>query len=128
MLAKLGEEALKIEGDYPAFATRTADGRIIILLWNETPLEDNPLKIKLDFAHLTSQKNVRHYRIDRNYSNAFRLYQKMGSPETPSVQQIKTLKESMDIELCEPLFVVDKINCQKEIILPSHAVSLLELL
>ena len=41
---------------------------------------------------------VQHYRIDRDHSNAFEAWKRMGSPPRPTADQLAALKRSAQLE------------------------------
>jgi xylan 1,4-beta-xylosidase len=72
---------------------------------------------------------LRHYRIDRDHSNAFTVWQGMGSPKQPTPEQYARLeKAGMLAPLGEPETLrVDDAKVTLRLKLPRQAVSLLVL-
>jgi len=71
---------------------------------------------------------LRHFRIDRDHSNAFTAWKQMGSPQHPSAEQQARLEAAGGLELLEsPRWVsVEKGSVEVSFALPRHAVSLVQ--
>jgi xylan 1,4-beta-xylosidase len=71
---------------------------------------------------------VRHFRIDRDHSNAYTVWQQMGSPQEPSPEQYARLEAAGRLELLEPPRWVSANGNSVELqfALPRHAVSLVQ--
>jgi xylan 1,4-beta-xylosidase len=77
-----------------ALATMDAD-TMYVMLWNYQDDENKKTEalIKLNLENLAGKKvTVTSYLVDENHSNAYTVWQKMGSPQTPSRQQIQDLQ------------------------------------
>jgi len=72
---------------------------------------------------------VKHYRIDKNHSNAYTEWLRQGSPDYPSKQAYEQIKSNDDLELFEPekIMTVTDGRIKLDFELPSHAISLIEL-
>ena len=72
---------------------------------------------------------VEHYRIDRDHSNAFEAWKRLGSPATPTSEQLETLRRSSNLDLLMPPSWNRPINgkLSTKLTLPAQAVSLLVL-
>ena len=70
---------------------------------------------------------LQHFRIDDEHSNAFTVWQKMGSPQKPSPEQYRTLAQAGQLAaLPEPRAVeVENRRASLRLSLPRQAVSLL---
>jgi xylan 1,4-beta-xylosidase len=82
--------------DVDAFATR-AEHQAAILLWNyhddEAPAPPAPVTIAVKgLPKGVTRVFLTHYRIDDDHSNAYTLWQAMGSPQTPTPAQISELQ------------------------------------
>src|SRR5579864_71099 len=67
-------------------------GRIAVLLWNyhDDDIAAPVANIAIVIDHLPARQrslSVRHWRIDRDHSNAFEVWKRMGSPQHPSPAQ-----------------------------------------
>jgi xylan 1,4-beta-xylosidase len=72
---------------------------------------------------------LRHYRIDQEHSNSYTVWKAMGSPRIPTSEQYARLERSGHLELLESPSWSDVSGGKLDIklLLPRHAVSLLEL-
>ena len=71
---------------------------------------------------------MKHWRIDKNHSNAYTAFKKLDSPELPNPLEIDSIKEKMDLELLEPskqIKVRDLSRIKFE--LPCNGVSMIEI-
>jgi len=87
--------------------------------------------VKLSIAGLppgAGRVLVRHYRIDRDHSNAYAAWKAMGSPQNPAPGQYATLQAAGQLQLLDsPGWVTSKNHSlEMEFTLPRQAVSLLE--
>ena len=119
--------------DVDALAT-VAGREISVMLWNyhddDVPAPDAP--VRLSIAGLPSPARralVRHYRIDATHSNAYAAWQAMGSPQSPTAEQVRLLQSAGELQLLEsPRWIACK-NGTAEIAfaLPRQGVSLVQL-
>ncbi len=84
-------------------ATRDADNAAI-LLWNyrddDVPGPGADLRVSLRGIPLTARRVlVEQYRIDRDHSNAFTVWQNMGSPQKLSARQMADLRAAGQLEM-----------------------------
>jgi xylan 1,4-beta-xylosidase len=72
---------------------------------------------------------VRHYRIDRDHSNAYTAWRRMGAPQNPSSEEYAALEAAGQLELLgSPRWISSKTGTSKiEFSLPLQAISLLQL-
>jgi xylan 1,4-beta-xylosidase len=72
---------------------------------------------------------LEHYRIDDTHSNAYTVWQKMGSPQNPSAEQYAELQAAGHLELLSsPVWLdVKEGNVSIPTELPHLAISLLRL-
>jgi xylan 1,4-beta-xylosidase len=121
------------EGPVSTFATRDAK-RITVLVTHyrhdRIHGEGDPIPVKLDMApHWPPGRTLtlQHWRIDREHSNAYTVFRKLGSPKDPTPEQIATVKKGMHLELLEPARNMDSAKpVSLRLNLPPNAVSLLE--
>ncbi len=119
--------------DVDALAAR-AEREITVMLWNYQD-EDVPgaaSSVNLRVAGVpTAAREVllRHYRIDRDHSNAYTAWVAMGSPQNPTAEQIAELKAAGQLRMLESPRWMKVANRTAEIsfALPREAVSLVEL-
>jgi len=71
---------------------------------------------------------MKHWRIDKDHSNAFTAFKEAGSPELPNPFEIDAIKKRMDLELFEPekQSTVEELT-RLEFELPCNGVSLVEI-
>ena len=103
-----------------------------VMVWNyhdnnDLSIAPSPVTIKIKGMQ-NGKVLLHHYRIDQQFSNSYEAWKKMGSPKTPSAQQIKELEAAGQLQLyTSPEWVNIKngeavINMQ----LPRQGVSLLK--
>ena len=116
-------------------ALATAGGReAAVMLWNYHDEEKSaaPSSVSVKVAGLpksASRVLVTHYRIDDTHSNAYMVWQAMGSPQKPSAEQIAELKGKAGLQLLEsPRWMAAQggaVTIATD--MPRHAVSLIQL-
>jgi xylan 1,4-beta-xylosidase len=149
MFSQMGGQQLAVESDHSASldsilkgGVRTrpdvsalaslASNRLCVLVWHyhddDTPGPAAGIKLTLDGlpARITSAQ-VRHFRIDTDHSDAFTVWQHMGSPMQPTPQQFAELEKAGQLAELEPSKKIRLRNGQSvlQITLPREAVSLL---
>jgi xylan 1,4-beta-xylosidase len=72
---------------------------------------------------------VRHFRIDGDHSNSYSTWKAMGSPQSPSAEQIAKLEKSGQLQLLESPRYIDSNSgaAQLKFTLPLQGVSLVQL-
>ena len=117
--------------DINGFACKAKDGATV-MLWNyhdddvKAPAEN----VKIQFKGITAKKVlVHHYRIDDEYSNSYEAWKKMGSPKTPSNEQIAELEKAGQLQLIESPEYISITNGElnMQFLLPRQAVSFLKI-
>ena len=82
--------------DVAALASLDAQ-KLAVMVWHyhddDVPGPDAAVELALGGlpAAVTGEARLTHYRIDRDHSNAFTTWQRMGSPAGPTVEQYKQL-------------------------------------
>jgi xylan 1,4-beta-xylosidase len=119
--------------DVDAFATRTASGAAV-LLWNYHDVDQaapaTPVTVSITGIPTGVHRVLlQHYRIDDTHSNAYTLWQKMGSPQNPTAQQYAELQAGGQLQLLTSPGWLDVHNGQVSIAtdLPRLGLSLLHL-
>jgi xylan 1,4-beta-xylosidase len=89
--------------DIDAMATKAENGTSI-LLWNYRDVEAQavsaPIALTVNGIPPTARRVlVKQYRIDRNHSNAYTVWQAMGSPQHPTSEQYAQLLDRAGLEL-----------------------------
>jgi xylan 1,4-beta-xylosidase len=119
--------------DVDAFATHEAK-EAAVLLWNYHDV-NQPAPAALATVSIhgipASVRRVllEHYRIDQTHSNAYTVWQTMGSPQHPTLEQYAELKAAGQLQLLTSPVWLDVINGQVNISteLPRESISLLHL-
>ena len=149
MFSQMGGQQLAVESDQGASldsilkgGVRTrpdvsalaslASNRLCVLVWHYDD-EDAPgpaadIKLTLDGLPAKIVKvQVRHFRIDTSHSDAFTVWQQMGSPMQPTARQFAELEKAGQLTELEPSKRIRFRNGQAmlHVTLPREAVSLL---
>jgi len=126
------QSGVRAEPDVDALAARS-DHDVTVLLWNyhddDVPAADSPVKLQISgLPSGAGRVLVRQYRIDRDHSNAYTLWEEMGSPQNPTPEQYARLKAAGQLQLLEsPSWVEEKNgDLEMDVSLPRQAVSLVE--
>ncbi len=116
-----------------AVATRT-EHDISVLLWNyeDRDRTDSSATVNLNVTGLPDAAKrvlVRHFRIDGEHSNSYNVWKAMGSPQSPSAEQISKLKTAGQLQLLEsPRYMNAKSGAADlNFKLPVQGVSLVQL-
>jgi len=91
--------------DIDAMATADARGTAV-MLWNyhdeEKAAPGAPVAVTIKgLPRTVARVRLTHYRIDDTHSNAYTLWKAMGSPQSPTPQQMADLKARDGLELLE---------------------------
>ena len=123
---------VKAEPDINAVATR-GEKVISVMAWNyhDDALAGTPAPVSLKVAGVpatASRALVRHYRIDRDHSNAYTAWLAMGSPQSPTPAQYAQLEAAGQLQsLGSPAWVPVKGGVvELDFPLPRQAVSLVQ--
>jgi len=151
MFSRMGPRRVAAESDHSVpLATVLAEGvrnqpdvsvlaaieqnKLSVLVWHyhDDDLPGAAAALDLSIRGLpvkSSTAKLRHFRIDKDHSNAFAAWERLGSPQNPADEQYAALEKAGQLtELGEPASLT--IKDQKVAIqfdLPRQAVSLLEL-
>ncbi|MVM38350.1 beta-xylosidase [Spirosoma sp. HMF3257] len=129
--ARIRDQSVRAEDDINAFATKE-DKAAAVMVWNyhddNLPAPDAPVSVQV--KGIPAQKVLlHHYRIDKQFSNSYEVWKKMGSPKTPTHEQIAELENAGQLQLlASPEWITVKdgvVNLSME--LPRQGVSLLKL-
>ena len=119
--------------DIDAFATRTSNSAAI-LLWNyhddDLPAPAATVTLHLDNLPINVHRlHVEHLRIDSTHSNAYTLWQTLGSPAHPTPAQLVELQTASQLQPLTPPETVEVIDNTITLTfdLPRQATSLLHL-
>ena len=118
--------------DVDAMAVRS-DRELSILVWNyhddDLPGPEASVQLQVSGLPTTAKKvTVHHYRIDETHSNAWTAWKNMGSPQTPTPEQYKSLESAGQLqELNPPATVTLSKTTNFDLRLPRQGLSLLQL-
>ncbi|KAJ7915170.1 xylan 1,4-beta-xylosidase [Mycena leptocephala] len=106
--------------------------KLVLMIWNyhddALPKPDADISLHiLDVFPRRAAVGLTHYRIDESHSNAFSVWQELGSPQDPTQEQIAGLKADGMLQMLQPpsRLKVDHGVVEVKFELPIHAVSLL---
>lgn len=107
------KEGVREKPDVSALATLDRD-KICVMLWHyhDEDISGPRADVRLTLSGLPVRSGTlqfRHYLIDRQYSNAFTLWKKMGSPQQPTPQQYAQLEKAG-----HPVEIGQKQTCRVE--------------
>jgi xylan 1,4-beta-xylosidase len=119
LFAKLGEDKLAVtnaaqvpletlmasgvqgQADVGSIATRTADGKIALLLWHyhddDVAGPDAQVRVALNGMR-RAPANATVWRVDGEHANAFTAWKKMGSPQSPNQDQYAQLEAASQMK------------------------------
>ena len=110
------------------------DRVISVLVWHyhDDDLPGPDVGVELSVRGVPAQAGsvlVEHFRIDRDHSNAYEIWKRMGSPQHPTAVQLDTLKQSAQLgALCSPCWRrTEAGELSLKFSLPRQAVSLVVL-
>ena len=110
------------------------DDTLTVIIWHyhDDDVAGPGAAITLDLGGIPirgGKPTLHHFRIDREHSNAFEAWKKMGSPANPSPEQYRSLELASQLaELEAPREVqVDGGKLSLKLTLPRQAVSLLRI-
>ncbi|MBB6145406.1 xylan 1,4-beta-xylosidase [Silvibacterium bohemicum] len=86
--------------DVNAVATRQ-EHEVDVLLWNyhDDDLSAEPAQVALALKGLPKQKaRIEIYRMDADHANAYSAWQRMGSPQSPTAEQVREIEKSGTLE------------------------------
>jgi xylan 1,4-beta-xylosidase len=119
--------------DVDALASRS-DQEISVLVWNyqddDLPAPEATVKLTVNGIPEASKRILlSHYRIDSDHSNAYTLWQQMGSPQNPTPEQYSRLEVAGQLHLLDsPRWTSNQGgSIDLTFALPRQAVSLVQL-
>lgn len=128
---RVRDESVRADADINALASKDAKSAAV-MVWNyhddNVPAPDAPVSIRL--KGLPNKKVLlHHYRIDKEFSNSYEAWKKMGSPKNPTTEQVAELERAGQLkELSAPSTIpVKGGEATLNFPLPRQGVSLLKL-
>ncbi len=119
------------ESDVSAIASSN-EKKIAVLVWNyhDDDLPSSGDKVNLSVKNISAKRvKLLHYRIDKEHSNSFEVWKKLGSPQKPTEKQYSLLQEAGELDMMgrgTEETIKDGI-LELSFDLPRHAVSLVVL-
>lgn len=139
-ISLLGTDRLEIKGTrygdpIHGIATKGYDGSIKIVLYHLIEGDTYNNRIKTYTVNLTitacpkSEYTLETYVVNETHSNAYTLWQKMGSPNYPDSEKLHTLQSKDDLELLEPISKIKLENgiFKKQISIQNNSIIFLRL-
>ena len=127
------QSGVRQEPDIDAIAAKSGNG-VSVLLWNyhddDVPAVDAPVRVTITGLPASARRVLlKHYRIDRDHSNAYTVWKQMGSPQKPTPEQYAGLESAGQLQLLESPRWLGSGSGQIEIsfALPRQAVSLVQI-
>jgi xylan 1,4-beta-xylosidase len=117
--------------DINAIATRK-DREIDMLIWNyhDDDLPSAPAQIEVNLHSVPPNTALlEHFRVDSDHSNAFSAWKAMGSPQSPSLDQLDALRAAGQLQLVtSPTWIsVQQGTARLQFRLPRQGLSLIRL-
>jgi xylan 1,4-beta-xylosidase len=129
----VANEGVRKKPDVDALATRS-DHKLDVMVWNyqdeDVSGPDAPVELKVAGLPASAKRVLlRHYRIDANHSNAYTVWQQMGSPQNPSPEQYSKLERAGQLQMLGSPHWIDESNGSATLRfpLPLQSISLVEL-
>jgi len=126
-------DGVRGQPDINVIATRkNHEVDVLISNYHDEDIAAAPASINLEMRGLTAASTsavLEHFRIDSNHSNAFTSWKKMGSPPSPSEEQMEQLQKEGQLQLlgsAAPI-AVDKGSVHLQFALPRQSLSLVRL-
>lgn len=98
--ARIRDESVRAEADINALASKDAKSAAV-MVWNyhddNVPSPDAPVSLRLNGLP-NKNVTVHHYRIDQKLSNSYEVWKKMGSPKSPTTEQIAQLEKAGQLQ------------------------------
>jgi xylan 1,4-beta-xylosidase len=125
------DRGVRLAPDVYAIAARS--GRdLSVLVWNyhddDLPAPDAGVVLTIE-GLANGRASLAHYRVDRDYSNSYEAWKKMGSPQPPTPQQHAQLEKAGKLQMLRPVERVQVAGgtFTTKFALPRQGVSLLKL-
>ncbi|MFD2570181.1 beta-xylosidase [Spirosoma soli] len=129
--AKVRDESVRKGADINALASKNAQ-TATVMVWNyhddNVPAPAAPVSVTVKGVPATKVL-VEHYRIDRQFSNSYEAWKRMGSPKSPTAEQVAELEKAGQLQLLGSPEWIPVKNSQAALnfTLPRQGVSLLKL-
>lgn len=129
-LKEMLDSGVRRATDVGALASKAATS-VTVMIWNygDADIKGDTASVSVIIGHLPSVKaKLTHYRIDDAHSNSYEAWKKMGSPSSPSPEQIKVLEKAGGLGMLSSPQEITVTNGEATIkfALPRQGVSLLK--
>ena len=130
-LEAVRDSGVRAYPDVAALASRS-EREIAVLVWNyhddDLPAPPAPVDLRIDGVPI-GEPTITHYRIDAEHSNAYEVWKKLGSPQSPTASQYRELERAGQLQLLEPARRVPTASGRVVVTfaLPRQGVSLVKL-
>ena len=124
---------VRAQPDINAIAARK-ERELEVLVWNyhDDDVPFPPATIAIEIVGLPASVKhllLEHFRIDAEHSNAFAVWQEMGSPQSPTADQYRRVESAGQLQLLDsPRWTpIHEGESRERFLLPRQAISLLRL-
>ena len=130
-LEAVRDSGVRAYPDVAALASRS-EREIAVLVWNyhddDLPAPPAQVDLRIDGVPI-GEPTITHYRIDAEHSNAYEVWKKLGSPQSPTAPQYRELEQAGQLQLLEPARRVPTASGRVVVTfaLPRQGVSLVKL-
>ena len=130
-LEAVRDSGVRAYPDVAALASRS-EREIAVLVWNyhddDLPAPPAQVDLQIDGVPI-GEPTITHYRIDAQHSNAYEVWKKLGSPQSPTAPQYRELERAGQLQLLEPARRVPTASGRVVVTfaLPRQGVSLVKL-
>lgn len=105
-LDEILQRGVRAKADVAALASLDA-GKLCVMVWHyhddDMPGPEADVELMLDgLPTEVSGGRLEHFRVDQDHSNAYTLWQRMGSPQNPTAQQYAELEKAGQLALLAP--------------------------
>ena len=126
-------DGIRKQADVNALAAAN-DREVTVLIWNyhDDDVAVPEVMAEVRIAQLppqASQVLLTHYRVDEQHSNPYLVWQAIGSPQSPSLEQLQQLHQASELQLyASPRWIkVEGRSLNIDVSLPRYSLSLLKL-
>ena len=130
-LEAVRDSGVRAYSDVAALASRS-EREIAVLVWNyhddDLPAPPAQVDLQIDGVPI-DEPTITNYRIDAQHSNAYEVWKKLGSPQSPTAPQYRELEQAGQLQLLEPARRVPTASGRVVVTfaLPRQGVSLVKL-
>ena len=131
-LEDIVQNGVRKESDVDALATRSTGNAAAVMLWNYHDVNGAgpvvPAAVSVAGLPSTAKRVlVSQYRIDDTHSNAYTVWQGMGSPQHPTTEQYEALKAAAGLQLLASPEWMDATNGSVKLTadMPRQSISLI---